>query len=50
MLSVLSRVVHLPAQKQSDTAIFVRYPYPFDMADPVGEVEAILRERISQAE
>lgn len=28
----------------------VRYPYPFDMVDPVGEVEAILKERLGQTE
>jgi len=26
------------------------YPYPYDMADPEREVEAIFRERISQIE
>lgn len=28
----------------------ITYPYPYDMADPEREVEAILRERISQIE
>jgi hypothetical protein len=28
----------------------ITYPYPFDMADPEREVEAILRERIEQIE
>lgn len=28
----------------------IRYPYPFDLDDPVGEVEAILRQRIGQTE
>ncbi|MBC7968795.1 MAG: hypothetical protein H7Z11_01455 [Verrucomicrobia bacterium] len=28
----------------------ITYPYPYDMADPEREVEAIFRERISQIE
>lgn len=28
----------------------VRHPYPFDLADPESEVEAVLREKFNQAE